>query len=147
MKIAFGSDHAGFDYKEMLMARARELGHEVFDMGTHSKDSCDYPVYGHAVAKAVKEGEADRGVLVCGTGFGISLAANRMKGIRCVNASEELTVKMARRHNDANVLSMGERIVGRDKAVSLLEAFLETEFDGGRHARRVEMIDTFEEDK
>lgn len=146
MKIAFGSDHAGYDYKEMLMARARELGHEVIDMGTHSEERCDYPVYGHAAAKAVKAGEADRGVLVCGTGFGISLAANRMKGIRCVNASEELTVKMARRHNDANMLSVGERIVGRDKAVSLMETFFDTEFDGGRHALRVEMIDTLGED-
>ena len=146
MKIAFGSDHAGFDYKEMLMARAREMGHETIDLGTHTKESCDYPVYGHAVAAAVKAGEADRGVLVCGTGFGISLAANRMKGIRCVNASDELTVSMARRHNDANMLSVGERIVGRDKAVSLLETFLGTDFDGGRHARRVNLIDTFEED-
>jgi ribose 5-phosphate isomerase B len=146
MKIAFGSDHAGFDYKEMLMARAREMGHETIDLGTHTKESCDYPVYGHAVAAAVKAGEADRGVLVCGTGFGISLAANRVKGIRCVNASDELTVSMARRHNDANMLSVGERIVGRDKAVSLLETFLETDFDGGRHARRVNLIDTFEED-
>ncbi len=146
MKIAFGSDHAGLDYKEMLLAHARELGHEVVDLGTHSKESCDYPIYGHAVAQAVKNGEADRGVLVCGTGFGISLAANRMAGIRCVNASEELTVQMARRHNDANMLSVGERIVGRDKAISLLGTFLSTEFDGGRHARRVNMIDTFRED-
>ena len=142
MKIAFGSDHAGFDYKQMLMARARELGHEITDLGTHVRESCDYPVYGRAVAEAVKAGAADRGVLVCGTGFGISLAANRMKGIRCVNASEELTVRMSRRHNDANMLAVGERIVGRDKAVSLLETFLETEFDGDRHARRVDLIDT-----
>lgn len=142
MKIAFGSDHAGLAYKQMLMDHAQSLGHEVVDLGTHSTESCDYPVYGHAVAKAVKAGEADRGVLVCGTGFGISLAANRMKGIRCVNASEELTVVMARRHNNANMLSVGERIIGRDKAISLLETFLSTSFDGGRHARRVELIDT-----
>jgi ribose 5-phosphate isomerase B len=146
MKIAFGSDHAGFAYKAMLMEHARALGHEVSDLGTHEKVSCDYPVYGRAVARAVKSGAADRGVLVCGTGFGISLAANREAGIRCVNASEELTVQMARRHNDANMLSLGERIIGRDKAISLFDTFLLAEFDGGRHAQRVDLIDSFKEE-
>lgn len=142
MTIAFGSDHAGFDYKQALMSHARELGHEVIDFGTFTKESCDYPVYGHAVANAVANGEAQRGILVCGTGFGISLAANRMKGIRCVNASEELTVKMSRHHNDSNMLSIGARVVGPDKAVSLMDAFLTEEFDGERHQRRIDLIDT-----
>lgn len=142
MKIAFGSDHAGFEYKQDLMAHARELGHEVVDMGTYTKESCDYPVYGHAVATAVANGEAERGILVCGTGFGISLAANRIKGIRCVNASEELTVKMSRRHNNSNMLSIGARVVGPDKAVSLMDTFLTEEFDGARHQRRIDLIDT-----
>lgn len=142
MTIAFGSDHAGFDYKQALMSHARELGHEVIDFGTFTKESCDYPVYGHAVANAVANGEAQRGILVCGTGFGISLAANRMKGIRCVNASEELTVKMSRHHNDSNMLSIGARVVGPDKAVSLMDTFLTEEFDGERHQRRIDLIDT-----
>ena len=142
MKIAFGSDHAGFEYKQDLMAHARELGHEVIDLGTYTKDSCDYPVYGKAVATAVANGEADRGILVCGTGFGISLAANRVKGIRCVNASEELTVKMSRHHNNSNMLSIGARVVGPDKAVSLMDTFLTEEFDGARHQRRIDLIDT-----
>lgn len=142
MKLAFGSDHAGFEYKQFLMDHARELGHEVIDLGTYSKDSCDYPVYGHAVATAVANGEAERGVLVCGTGFGISLAANRIKGIRCVNASEELTVKMSRHHNNSNMISIGARVVGHDKAISLLDTFLTEEFDGVRHQRRIDLIDT-----
>jgi ribose 5-phosphate isomerase B len=142
MKIAFGSDHAGFDYKQALMSHVRELGHEVIDFGTFTKESCDYPVYGHAVAAAVANGEAERGILICGTGFGISLAANRMKGIRCVNASEELTVKMSRHHNNSNMLSIGARVVGSDKAVSLVDTFLTEEFDGDRHQRRIDLIDT-----
>ena len=141
MIIAFGSDHAGFDCKQELMRYARELGHEVIDYGTFNKESCDYPVFGHAVAMAVANGQAERGILVCGTGFGISLAANRVKGIRCVNASEELTVKMSRRHNNSNVLSVGARVVGLDKAKSLVDTFLTEPFEGGRHQRRVDMID------
>lgn len=142
MKIAFGSDHAGYEYRQMLMAHARELGHEVIDFGPFSTESCDYPVYGHAVAQAVSNGEAERGILICGTGFGISLAANRMKGIRCVNASEEYTVKLSRHHNNSNMLSIGARVVGTEKAVSLMDTFLTEEFDGGRHQRRIDLVDT-----
>jgi len=142
MKIAFGSDHAGYDYRQMLMAYARELGHEVIDYGTFSKESCDYPVYGHAVARAVSTGMAERGILVCGTGFGISLAANRVKGIRCVNASDEYTVKLSRHHNNSNMLSMGARVIGDEKAKALMEIFLTEEFDGGRHQRRIDLVDT-----
>ena len=142
MKLAFGSDHAGYDYRQMLMEHAKELGHEVIDMGPFSKESCDYPVYGKAVAEAVSKGEADRGILICGTGFGISLAANRMKGIRCVNASEEYTVKLSRHHNNSNMISIGARVVGTEKAISLMDTFLTEEFDGDRHQRRIDLVDT-----
>lgn len=142
MKIAFGSDHAGYDYRQMLMEHAKELGHEVIDMGPFSKESCDYPVYGKAVAEAVSKGEAERGILICGTGFGISLAANRMKGIRCVNASEEYTVKLSRHHNNSNMISIGARVVGTEKAISLMDTFLTEEFDGDRHQRRIDLVDT-----
>ncbi|MBR3705288.1 MAG: ribose 5-phosphate isomerase B [Oscillospiraceae bacterium] len=142
MKIAFGSDHAGYDYRQMLMEHAKELGHEVIDMGPFSKESCDYPVYGKAVAEAVSKGEAERGILICGTGFGISLAANRMKGIRCVNASEEYTVKLSRHHNNSNMISIGARVVGTEKAISLMDTFLTEEFDGERHQRRIDLVDT-----
>ena len=142
MKIAFGSDHAGYDYRQMLMEHAKELGHEVIDMGPFSKESCDYPVYGKAVAEAVSKGEAERGILICGTGFGISLAANRMKGIRCVNASEEYTVKLSRHHNNSNMISIGARVVGTEKAISLMDTFLTEEFDGDRHQRRIDLVDS-----
>ena len=142
MKIAFGSDHAGYDYRQMLMEHAKELGHEVIDMGPFSKESCDYPVYGKAVAEAVSKGEAERGILICGTGFGISLAANRMKGIRCVNASEEYTVKLSRHHNNSNMISIGARVVGTEKAISLMDTFLTEEFDGERHQRRIDLVDS-----
>jgi len=142
MKLAFGSDHAGYDYRQMLMEHAKELGHEVIDMGPFSKESCDYPVYGKAVAEAVSKGEADRGILICGTGFGISLAANRMKGIRCVNASEEYTVKLSRHHNNSNMISIGARVVGTEKAISLMDTFLTEEFDGARHQRRIDLVDS-----
>ena len=145
MKLAFGSDHAGYDYRQMLMEHARELGHEVIDFGTFTKESCDYPVFGHAVGEAVASGKADRGILVCGTGFGISLAANRIKGIRCVNASEEYTVKLSRHHNNSNVLSVGARVIGTEKAISLMDTFLTEEFDGGRHHRRIDLVDTIGE--
>ena len=142
MKIAFGSDHAGYDYRQMLMEHAKELGHEVVDMGPFSKESCDYPVYGKAVAEKVASGECERGILICGTGFGISLAANRMKGIRCVNASEEYTVKLSRHHNNSNMISIGARVVGTEKALSLMDTFLTEEFDGDRHQRRIDLVDT-----
>ena len=114
----------------------------MIDYGTFSKESCDYPVYGHAVGAAVANGEADRGILVCGTGFGISLAANRLPGIRCVNCTDVLTAKMSRLHNDANMISVGARVIGEDTAKLLVDTFLATEHEGGRHARRVALIDS-----
>ena len=142
MKIAIGSDHAGYDYRQMLIEHLRAQGHEVVDCGCPDKSSCDYPVYGRKTALLVKRGECERGVLVCGTGFGISLAANRLSGIRCVNCTDVLTAKMSRLHNDANMIAVGARVVGEDTAKLLVDTFLATEHEGGRHARRVELIDS-----
>ena len=141
MKIAFGSDHAGYEYRQMLMAHARELGHEVIDYGTFSKESCDYPVYGHAVGAAVANGEADRGILVCGTGFGISLAAGNVKGVRAICCSDIYTARLTREHNNANVLALGSMVVGEGLALDLIDAFLNAKFEGGRHQRRLDMLD------
>ena len=145
MKIAFGSDHAGYEYRQMLMAHARELGHEVIDYGTFSKESCDYPVYGHAVGAAVANGEADRGILVCGTGIGMSMAANKHRGIRAACCSDYFSAKFTRAHNDANVLCLGGRVVGPGLACEIVNVFLNTPFEGGRHARRVAQIKEIED--
>ena len=143
MKIAFGCDHRGYILKDAILAHLRENGHEVVDMGTDSTERVDYPVYGEKVGRAVASGECALGIVVCGTGFGISLAANRIPGIRCVNASEEYTVKLSRHHNNSNVLSLGARVIGTEKAISLMDVFLTEEFDGGRHQRRIDMVDSF----
>lgn len=144
MVLAFGSDHAGFALKQHMMSYARSKGHEVIDYGTFTEERCDYPVFGRAVANAVKNGMAERGILVCGTGFGISLAANRVKGIRCVNATEEYTVKLSRHHNNSNCLALGARVIGVEKAESLFDVFMTEEFDGGRHLDRINLIDSLE---
>ena len=145
MIIAFGSDHAGFDYKQALMRHARELGHEVIDYGTFTKDSCDYPLYGFKVANKIINGEAERGVLICGTGVGISLAANKVKGIRAVVCSEPYTAKMARMHNNAQIVAMGARVVSDGLATDIVDAFMNAEFEGGRHQRRVDILSRIEE--
>ena len=142
MKIAIGSDHAGYDYRQMLIEHLRAQGHEIVDCGCPDKSSCDYPVYGRKTALKVKSGECEFGVLVCGTGFGISLAANRLAGIRCVNCTDVLTAKMSRQHNNANMIAVGARVVGEDTAKLLVDTFLATGHEGGRHARRVELIDS-----
>jgi ribose 5-phosphate isomerase B len=139
--IVIASDHAGYALKETLKARLRERGLEVQDLGTHGPEDADYPVYGERAARRVAAGDAERGVLVCGTGAGISMAANKVKGARCVCCSEPCTAALARRHNDANLLALGARVVGEELAWAIAETFLRTEFDGGeRHARRVEML-------
>lgn len=135
--IALGSDHAGFLLKEYLARALREAGHTVLDLGTHTPDRVDYPDYAHAVARVVEAGEARFGVLVCGSGVGISIAANRHPGIRCVLASEPLTATLSRAHNDANVLALGGRLTGDDMALAILRAFLAGSFEGGRHAARL----------
>jgi len=141
VKVFLGSDHAGFALKEVLEAALVELGHEAVDLGTHSAESVDYPDFGHRVAEAVLEHEGSLGVLVCGSGIGISMSANRHPGIRAALCHEPWSAEMARRHNDANVLCMGERVVGQGLARAVLEAFLAAEFEGGRHARRVGKIE------
>jgi glycine hydroxymethyltransferase len=137
MRIAIGADHAGFTLKEQLRAALEQQGHEVTDEGTHSTDSCDYPDYGLAVARRVAAGSADRGILVCTTGVGMSIAANKIHGIRAALATNAEEVSLVRRHNDANVLTLGARYLDTPTAKALVETFLTTDFEGGRHARRV----------
>ena len=137
MKIAVASDHGGFALKELVKKHLEERGAEVLDLGTHSEESVDYPIYGKRCAEAVASGEADLGVVCCGTGIGISIAANKVKGIRCALCGDVLSAEMTRRHNDANMLAMGAGIVGTLVAERIVDTFLTTEFEGGRHARRV----------
>ena len=141
MKIAVASDHTGFDLIKVLSDEIRSMGHEVLDLGPCEACSTDYPIYGEAVGRAVAAGDADLGVIVCGTGVGISLAANRVAGIRAVVCSEPYTAEYSRRHNDSNILALGARVVGPGLAVVILHAWLNAEFEGGRHAARVAMLD------
>lgn len=141
-RIAIGSDHAGLRLKEHLAEILRERGCTVSDVGTHDEASCDYPDFAHAVAAAVEEGQADLGVLVCGTGVGMSIVANRhAPRVRAAVCSEPFSARMARAHNAANVLCVGQRVVGKGLAGDILNAFLDTEFEGGRHQRRVDKIE------
>ena len=144
MKLAFASDHAGFELKEQLKQHATQLGHEVLDLGVHSTESADYPDFGADCARAVVSGRAELGVVTCGTGIGISIAANKVHGCRAAACHDHFTAEMARKHNDANVLALGARVVGIGVAVDALETFLATKFEGGRHARRVEKIDALD---
>ena len=138
--IAIGSDHGGFALKQEIMKHLDEKGLEYKDYGTYSEESCDYPVYGAAVARAVAGGECDRGILICGTGIGISIAANKIEGIRAANCTDCYMAEMTRRHNDANILALGARVVGSGLALKIVDTFLETGFEGGRHAKRVALI-------
>ena len=144
MKIAIRCDHGGYDLKEELIHFLQEKGHEVKDCGTYSKESCDYPIFGEAAARAVASGECERGIVVCTTGIGISIAANKVRGIRCAHVTEPLSAEMCRRHNDANMLALGAGLVGKNLAERCVEVFLTTEFEGGRHARRVGELDAIE---
>lgn len=135
--VAIASDHAGYDLKAILAEELVAMGYEIVDLGTDGPDSVDYPDFAKVMIRAIVEGRAERGVLVCGTGVGISIAANRHPGIRAALCHNETTARLAREHNDANVLALGARIVGVDVAKDCLKAFLTTEFAGGRHARRV----------
>ncbi|GAP21780.1 ribose 5-phosphate isomerase B [Leptolinea tardivitalis] len=147
MKIAIGSDHAAFALKEVVKKHLLDSGHEVLDMGTYSPERADYPVYGEKVAKAVINGDAKYGVAICGTGAGISITANKVPGIRCVLASEPYTAVLSRRHNDANMLAMGARVVGEGLACMIVDQFLEAEFEGGRHADRVALITKLDQNR
>ena len=145
MKLSIASDHRGVEVKKELITYLKSLGCEVVDYGTNSTESCDYPVYGEKVARAVAAGEVEQGILICGTGLGISLAANKVKGIRAAVCSEPFTAKMARAHNNCNILAFGARVVGAELAKMMVETWLDTEFEGGRHQRRVDMITAIEE--
>ena len=147
MKIAFGCDHAGYVYKEQVVEYLKKKGHEVVDFGTNGPESVDYPVYGEKVGRAVGKGQCDMGILICGTGFGISLSANHCAGVRAVVCSEPFTALMSRKHNNANILAFGARVVGIDLAYMLIDTFLETEFEGGRHARRVALMDAIQREE
>lgn len=138
--IAIASDHAGFEMKTKLTEELKALGHEVLDLGAHGEESVDYPDFGFAMAKALDQGEAERGVLVCGSGIGISIAANRHAAVRAALIHDQLGARLARQHNDANVICFGGRLIGVEVAKDALRAFLETEFEGGRHARRVDKL-------
>ncbi len=141
MKIGIGNDHSALELKKEIIDFLKEKGHEVIDYGTNSSESCDYPVYGEIVANAVAGGEVDRGILICGTGLGISLAANKVKGIRAAVCSEPFTAKMSREHNDCNILAFGARVVGAELAKMIVDVWVSTEFSGAeRHQKRVNMI-------
>ena len=141
MRIAAGSDHAGFNLKQELVGALRELGHEVDDVGTHAATSCDYPDYAVQVAQRVAGGAADWGLLVCGTGQGMAMTANKVAGVRAAVVSDSFSARMARLHNDANVLCVGVRVVGPGLAREILDAWMGASFEGGRHQRRVDKID------
>ncbi len=144
MKIAIASDHAGFAYKEEIEGRLVGLGHEVRDFGTHSTESCDYPRFIVPAAKAVARGECERGIVLGGSGNGEAMAANRVRGVRCALCWDERTARLARQHNDANMISLGERLISLATALAIVDAWLATSFEGGRHARRIALLDEIE---
>ncbi len=143
--IALASDHVGLTLKKTIMELLEEKGLTYRDFGTYSQERCDYPVYGSAAAKAVAEGTCERGIVICGTGVGISLSANKIHGIRCVVCSEPYSAKLSRLHNNTNMLALGSRVAGEDLARMIVETWLETPFEGGRHQRRVEQLAILEE--
>ncbi|MDO5734354.1 MAG: ribose 5-phosphate isomerase B [Eubacteriales bacterium] len=140
MKIAIANDHAAVQMKDLVTAELKDLGHEVLNFGTDTEESCDYPDFAKPACEAVVNGEADLAILICGTGIGMSLAANKVKGIRCCACSETFSAEMSRRHNNANALAFGARVVGEEIAKRLVSTFVNTEFEGGRHERRVNKI-------
>ena len=140
MKIAIAADHAGFVLKEQLRRKLARDGHEVVDLGTDSTDSCDYPDFAQAVAREVAQGRVDRGLLVCATGVGMAMAANKIAGVRAAPAESDEEVRLTREHNDANVLTFGARFLALERAEKMIDIFLDTEFQGGRHARRLAKI-------
>ena len=141
MKIALGCDHGGYELKEFIITVLNKLGYEHEDFGCYSTESCDYPDFGAAAARAVAEGKCDRGIVICTTGIGVSITANKVNGIRCALCSEPLSAEMTRRHNDANMLAMGGGLIGNNMADRIVDAFLNTPFEGGRHQRRVDKIE------
>lgn len=144
MKIGIGSDHGGFELKESIKDYLNKEGIEFIDFGTYSKDSVDYPDFGKKVAEAVVSNEVDRGIVICGTGIGISIAANKVRGIRCALCSETYSARMSREHNDANMLALGARVLGVDLALEIVSTWIKSEFQGGRHEIRVNKISEIE---
>jgi ribose 5-phosphate isomerase B len=144
MRIAVGSDHAGFHLKEHVASALKEAGHDVVDVGTTSPDSVDYPTFARDAAALVASGEAERGVIACGSGVGVAIVANKVGGIRAVNAHDPQEAEMSRRHNDANVVTLSGARLAPDQADAIVQTFLGTEFEGGRHARRVDQIGELE---
>ena len=141
MKIAIGSDHAGFRYKEIIKQNLAGLGHEVKDFGTDSEAAVDYPLFIRPVARAVAGGEAERGIVLGGSGNGEAMAANRVKGVRCALCWNTESARLARQHNDANMLSLGQRLLTEDVALEIVRVWLDTPFEGGRHLRRIQLLD------
>lgn len=144
MKLAIGSDHGGSDLKPILIEYVKSLGHEIEDLGVEKGKKANYPDYGIKVAEAVAKGEYDSGILICGTGIGISIAANKVKGIRCACANEVFSAKMAKEHNNANVLALGARVVGEEVAKMIVEEWINAKFQGGRHSERIQIITDYE---
>ncbi|KLI33928.1 ribose 5-phosphate isomerase B [Brachyspira hyodysenteriae] len=144
MKIAIGCDHSAVELKKEIIKYLEELGHNVTDFGTHTTESVDYPIYGKKVAEEVASGRYEGGVLICGTGIGISLAANKVKGIRAAVCSEPYSAKLSKLHNNSNIIAFGARVVGVDLAKMIVKEWLDSEFEGGRHARRVDLLTKIE---
>lgn len=144
--IALGSDHGGLDLKKQIISHLEKKGVAFHDFGTHTQESCDYPVYAEKVGRAVVAGEYEKGILICGTGIGISIAANKIRGVRAAVCGDCFSAEFTRRHNDANVLALGGRVIGPGLACKIVDIFLETEFEGGRHARRVGLVSKLEDD-
>lgn len=146
MKIAIAADHGGFELKDSMVEYIKSLGNEVMDLGTNSVDSVDYPDYAKKVCEEIQQGNSDLGILICGTGIGMSLAANKFEGIRAACVSDVYSAKMSRNHNNANVLCIGARVIGDEVAKLIIKTFLENEFEAGRHQRRVDKIMAFEKE-
>ncbi len=144
MKLAIGSDHVGFELKPLIIDYLEELGHEVTDFGPFSTERTDYPIYGKKVAEEVAAGHFDGGVLICGTGVGISISANKVRGIRAVVCSEPYSAKLSKEHNNTNIMAFGSRVVGSELAKMIVKEWLEAIYEGGRHAKRIEMITELE---
>lgn len=140
-KIVIGSDHGGFNYKAKIIEYLKASNYDCIDVGTYSEDSCDYPVIARKAAEKIVNGEAEKGILICGTGIGMSIAANKVKGIRAAHCTDTFSAKASRAHNNANILCLGERITGECIALDIVDVWLKSEFEGGRHQRRVDQIE------
>ena len=146
MKISLGCDHGGLELKELIKTHLTERGFEVEDFGTHSKESCDYPDFARTAAEAVASGDCERGILVCTTGIGVSITANKVKGVRCALLSDLMSAKMTRQHNDTNMMALGQGVVGPMLALQIVDVWLDTAYEGGRHQRRIDKMMAIEKE-